>query len=217
MKTRPLLIAALAGLAWAAAAQAHERHGAPAAPSAAPASTAATTGTRDAAAYFTDTVLTDQDGRRLRFYSDVLKDKVVLINVMFASCKDACPLITGKLVEARSQLAEETGRQVVFVSLTTDPERDTPPALKAFARKNKAEGENWIFLTGGKADVDRVLKRLGQFAESAEEHSTLLIAGNVAQKRWRKIRPDAPPVAIAEVLRQLSGTGTLLGSPLQAR
>lgn len=165
----------------------------------------ATTRTHDAQAYFTETEVLDQDGRHLHFFSDVLKDRVVLLNVVYTSCEDACPLITRKLKAVRDALGEELARKVHFVSITSDPANDTPANLKAFAAKNDAAVPNWTFLTGDKAKVDLVLARLGQLSPSVEGHSTLLIAGDVAAKRWNKIRPDAPPDAIAERLKLLTG------------
>lgn len=160
-------------------------------------------GTRDARSYFTDTELLDQDGRRLRFYTDVLADKVVLINVIYTHCEDACPLITRKLTEVRARLGERFAKDVWLISISNDPERDSPQALKKFAQAQGIDEEHWVFLTGAKPDVDKVLGRLGQMSRSVEEHSTLLIVGNVARKRWSKIRPDAPVSAIAERLQVL--------------
>ncbi|MBA6067369.1 SCO family protein [Pseudomonas mosselii] len=200
----------LGGCLWilASVAFAHEGH-APA-PQPAPQPMVSGSGTRDAQAWFTDTVLKDQDGRELRFYSDVLKDKVVMLNVIFTHCNDACPLITRKLREVREAMGPELAAQVTFVSVSSDPLNDTPEVLKAFARKQGVEGPNWLFLTGDKASVDLVLGRLGQFLPSPEQHSTQLIAGDVAGKRWSKIRPDAPPAAIAQRMQ-------LLAQPLAGR
>lgn len=162
-------------------------------------------GTLDARTYFTDTRLLTQEGQSVRFYSDVLADRVVLINVIFTHCDDACPLITRKLREVRDRLGARFGKEVHFISISIDPERDTPQALKAFARTQGVDVAGWTFLTGDKADVSRVLARLGQLTPSVDEHSTLLIAGNVGAKRWSKIRPDAPVVAITERLQLLAG------------
>lgn len=183
-------------------AHAHDGDHAPA-PAAAPAP-APPTGTRDAQAYFTDTPVLDQDGRRLRFYSDVLKDRVVLLNVIFTHCNDACPLITRKLKEVRQNLAPELADQVWFISLSSDPLNDSPEVLKAFAAKHGVEGARWLFLTGDAQDMAMILGRLGHLVPSPEQHSTLLIAGDVANKRWSKIRPDAPVSAIAQRLQLLS-------------
>ncbi|QXI41671.1 SCO family protein [Pseudomonas wayambapalatensis] len=193
---------------FASMALAHEGH-APQ-PQPAPPTMASGAGTRDAQTWFTDTLLKDQNGRELRFYSDVLKDKVVMLNVIFTHCNDACPLITRKLREVREAMGPQLAAQVTFVSLSSDPLNDTPEVLKAFAEKQGVDGPNWLFLTGDKARVDLVLGRLGQFLPSPEQHSTQLIAGDVAGKRWSKIRPDAPPAAIAQRLQ-------LLAQPLSGR
>lgn len=163
------------------------------------------TRTHDARAYFTDTDLLTQDGRHVHFYSDLLAGRVVLLNVVYTNCKDACPLITRKLKEVRETLGEELAGKVDFISISSDPERDTPQSMKAFAEKNEVVDPNWTFLTGDKHKVDLVLARLGQLGQTVEGHSTLLIAGDVAAKRWNKIRPDAPPAAIAERLKLLAG------------
>jgi len=203
----------LTGCLWimASVAMAHEGH-APSAPDPQPAPQAMTSGggTRDAQTWFTDTVLKDQNGRELRFYSDVLKDKVVMINVISTHCTDACPLITRKRLEVREPRGPELASPVTFVSISSDPLNDTPAALKAFATKQGVDSANWVFLTGDKANVDLVLGRIGQFLPSPEQHSTQLIAGDVAGKRWSKIRPDAPPVAIAQRMQ-------LLAQPLAGR
>ncbi|BDM23195.1 SCO family protein [Pseudomonas sp. LRP2-20] len=204
---------ALVAVLWilSAVAFAHEGH-APEGPNPQPAPPAMTSGggTRDAQTWFTDTVLKDQNGRALRFYSDVLKDKVVMLNVIFTHCTDACPLITRKLRDVREAMGPELASQVTFVSISSDPLNDTPAALKAYAEKQGVDSANWLFLTGDKADVDLVLGRIGQFLPSPEQHSTQLIAGDVAGKRWSKIRPDAPPAAIAQRMQ-------LLAQPLAGR
>jgi len=158
----------------------------------------------DARTYFTDTELVNQEGKKVRFYTDALEGKTVLINVIFTNCKDACPLITQRLNETRALLGDRFGKEVYYVSISTDPVRDTPQALKKFAKKQNADVAGWTFLTGKKENVAYVLKRLGQFSDSVEDHSTLLIGGNVPDKRWTKIRPDTPPAAIAERLKQLA-------------
>lgn len=160
---------------------------------------------RDARAreYFTDTVLKTQKGRSVRFYSDTMRGKVVAISFMFAGCGDACPLITAKLVQAKRELGEAFGREVRFVSISVDPLHDRPEDLAKFARKFDAEHAEWLFLTGEEANVNTVLKKLGAYTESVEQHFTGIIVGSPAQGRWKKVRPDAPAKVIAEELRNL--------------
>jgi protein SCO1/2 len=182
----------------------HEEHE-QATPAAATAVAAAqpATGTRDAKTWFTDTPLQDQNGNTLRFYSDALQNRVVLLNVIFTSCTDACPLITQKLKEVREALGDKADG-ITFISLTSDPLRDTPAVLKAYTLKQGVDGPHWLFLTGDKAQMDLVLGRIGQVIPSPEQHSTQLVVGDVANKRWSKIRPDAPAAAIAQRLQLLT-------------
>jgi len=160
---------------------------------------------RDAKAreYFTDTVLKTHKGRSVRFYSDTMRGKVVLINFMFTGCGDACPLITAKLVQTKKDLGDAFGRDVRFISISIDPANDTPEAMAKFARKLDAEHAEWLFLTGAQAGVENVVKKLGSYTEQVENHSTGIIIGSPQLGRWKKVRPDAPAKVIAEELRQL--------------
>lgn len=153
--------------------------------------------------YFGDDVLTDQDGRRLRFFSDLLRGRTVLINVIFTNCDDACPLMTKRLRFVREQLGAAFGDTVYFLSLSVDPERDTPEALKAFAERHKADEPGWRFLVADRVTLRRVLKRLGQWTDDPQDHMTLLIAGNASNAHWTKLRPDASPAQIADQLLRL--------------
>lgn len=206
MKSEMWFTAVLVAGALAGPASAHEkeRAGVAATPSAQAVQTLDASAADKAREYFTDSPLLTQDGKAVRFYSDVLRDRIVVLNVIYTNCKDACPLITHKLKEVRDALGESLQKKVHFISISSDPENDTPQALKAFARENDADDPNWTFLTGSKASIDTVLTRLGQLSRSPEEHSTLVIAGDVANKRWSKIRPDAPVAAISERLKLLA-------------
>ena len=155
--------------------------------------------------YFTDLALVTQEGKQVRFYTDVLKDNVVLINTIYTNCQDACPLLTQKLTAVVDRLQGDLfGKEVFFVSISTDPDRDSPAVLAEFAKQQKADHPGWLFLTGEKQNVHTILRKLGQFAPQPEAHSTLLIAGNVATRHWTKIQPTEPPVAIAMKLEELA-------------
>jgi protein SCO1/2 len=153
--------------------------------------------------YFTDSVLRTQSNRAVRFYSDALKGKVVLINFVFTQCSDACPLITARLVLVKNALGEAFGRDVRFLSISIDPENDRPQDLARFAQKLDAQHPEWWFLTGEKASVEAVVSKLGAFTPERESHLTAMIVGSTGQGRWKKVRPDAPPAIVAEELRQL--------------
>lgn len=153
--------------------------------------------------YFTDLELVTQDGEPVRFYTDVLKDKVVLINFIYTRCKDACPLLVQKLTLVRDVVEGQLGNPIQFVSISVDPERDTPAALKEFARRYHADHAGWVFLTGEAQNITHIVRKLGQYSPDVQSHSTLMLAGNVKTAHWMKIPPTVPPPVIAEKLRLL--------------
>jgi protein SCO1 len=157
-----------------------------------------------ARAYFTDTELLTQDGKPVRFYSDVVKGRVVCLSFIFSRCVEACPLIAQKLNQVRRELGDRFGRDVSFASISVDPGFDTPRELRRFAERQRAVHPAWTFLTGAKANVEAVLRRLGAWPDEPGDHSTAFVAGNARTRHWIKVRPDAPPEAVAALLRQLA-------------
>jgi protein SCO1/2 len=108
-----------------------------------------------------DFTLTKQDGKRLAL--KVLRGKVLAITFIFASCADTCPLLTAKMVGIQNRLGSDFGPKVFFVSITVDPERDTPEVLMSYAEAHKANPAGWAFLTGTPAEIRDVAKRYGIF------------------------------------------------------
>lgn len=155
--------------------------------------------------YFGDDLVIDQNGVSHRFVSDLLSHHVVLINVIFTHCQDACPMQTQKLQVVRRQLGEHFGSQIAFLSLSVDPKRDDPAALRAFAEKQQANIPGWRFLTADEATMARILGRLNQWTDDPSNHSTLLIAGSARTAHWIKLRPDSPPERIVADLLRLTG------------
>lgn len=170
---------------------------------------AGTTPGNDAAAedkarnYFTNQEVIDQNGRRLQFYDDVLKDKVVAINFIFTNCQGACPLMTKNLTFIRDMLGGEVGKSVHFVSISIDPTRDTPAAMKEFAQTHDADHEGWTWITGDPDYLAAIVKKLGSFTDDPETHTTQMLAANVRTAHWTKIAPNVPPQGVVERLRLL--------------
>lgn len=157
-----------------------------------------------ARAYFTDTPLLTQDGKEVRFYSDVLRGNVVLLSFVFTRCVEACPLIMQKLNAVRRGLGDAFPRDARFVTLSVDPDFDTPAELTHFQAKQGAVHPGWTLLTGKKANITTVLTKLGEWSDEPGNHSTAFVAGNVRTGHWSKVRPDTPPAAIVELLQRLA-------------
>jgi protein SCO1/2 len=157
--------------------------------------------------YFTDLPLIDQDGNKLRFYSDVLKDRVVLITMYYTDCGLACPITMDKLKKVEAILGDRVGKDIFFVGLSVDSENDTPELVRDFLEEYDTYKEGWIFLTGEKRVVDHIVYKLGQYRPDIKFHSTMMIIGNVKTGHWSKVNPTYPPPAIAQRLKILAEEG----------
>jgi protein SCO1 len=119
--------------------------------------------------------LTTTDGGRLSLAD--LRGRVVALTFIYASCADTCPLLTAKLAGLQQRLGPDFGRRVHFVSITVDPERDTPEALRHYARAHGTNPAGWAFLTGSPAEIREVARRYGVVARKTErgdvEHTFL--------------------------------------------
>ena len=135
--------------------------------------------------YFTDTVLINQDGEKMRLYSDLLKGKTIIINSFFATCKGSCLPLTRNLEKVQQALGNRLGEDAYIISISVDPSVDTPAALKAYAKKLNAR-PGWYFMTGDKENVDFALKKLGQFVDNKENHMNIFIIGNERTGLWKK-------------------------------
>jgi protein SCO1 len=137
--------------------------------------------------YFPDVPLVTQDGKTVHFYTDLLKGKMVVINFIYTKCSDSCPMETAKLAHVQRLLGDRVGRDIFFYSISIDPERDTPAELSAYASKFHVK-PGWLFLTGEKADIESLRKKLGQAARAGENpltgHSTSITLGNEATGQW---------------------------------
>ena len=103
--------------------------------------------------------LTTQDGQRLSLTE--LRGKVVALTFIYASCADTCPLLTAKMAGLQAALGADFGPKVFFLSITVDPERDTPAVLQRYAQAHGANLVGWAFLTGTPAEIRQVARRYG--------------------------------------------------------
>ena len=152
--------------------------------------------------YFTDVVLINQDGEPMRFYSDLLRDKTVVINAFFTSCQGVCPILSSKLVAIQERLGDRLGKDLHLISISVDPETDTPALLKSYSERFAAH-PGWYFLGGPKENVEWALHKLGQRVENKEAHTNILIVGKAASGRWKKVLGLASPEELLEVVEDV--------------
>ena len=138
--------------------------------------------------YFPNVALTTQDGEVVHFY-DLIKGKIVAIDLIYTTCEYNCPLETARLAQVHRLLGDRMGRDIFFYSITIDPEHDTPAVLKAYAEQFHA-GRGWLFLNAKLDDVDLLSKKLGLYSEpnpdNKDGHMPTLLIGNEATGQWMR-------------------------------
>ena len=166
---------------------------------------AASPGSPWGANYFPNVELVTQDGTKVHFYDDLIKDKVFAINFIYTRCKDSCPLETAKLRKVQEALGEHMGRDVFFYTVSIDAKHDKPAELKKYAEKFNI-GPGWTFLAGTPADVRLIREKLGMYrsdgkAEKAlNEHNINILLGNEKAGQWIKRSPFDDTDALVRIL-----------------
>jgi protein SCO1/2 len=132
-----------------------------------------------------DTELVTQYGEHRRFNSEIVDGRIVVIDFIYTTCTTVCPVLSATLRQVQRQLEKRGGSEVLLVSITVDPVRDTPARLKAYADKFHV-GDNWLWLTGDKQAVDGVLKQLGAYSPNYTDHPSMVLVGDAAKGDWAR-------------------------------
>lgn len=168
---------------------------------------AAPPGSRWGANYFPNVMLTTQSGKQVRFYDDLIKDKIVVIDFIYSHCKDMCPLETARLAQVQKILGDRVGKDIFFYSISIDPKTDTPEVLKAYAEKYHA-GPGWLFLTGKNEDIELLGKKLGLYTErepGRDGHTPSVLLGNERTGQWMKDGATDNPQFLATTIQNYMG------------
>src|ERR1700737_1493567 len=132
-----------------------------------------------------DTDVIDQNGRKLKFYRDLVKGRAVAINFIFTTCRTICPMLTATFGAVQEDVGDRLGRDLFLISISLDPENDTAFELSAYAQKFGAKS-GWTFVTGQPADIAILLKALNASAPVTEDHTAIALIGNGAANTWRR-------------------------------
>jgi len=156
------------------------------------------------AGYFPNVILTDHDGRRHRFYDDLIKNKVFAINFIYTKCVDVCPAETAQLRQVQDLLGDRLGKDVFIYSISIDPKNDTPVVLKRY-RHMFGVAKGWSFFTGKLGDVELLQKKLGLkvvLPAAVKDHATSVMFGNEKSATWIKRSPYDEPKVLAGLLTE---------------
>ncbi|HEX8089025.1 MAG TPA: SCO family protein [Blastocatellia bacterium] len=151
-----------------------------------------------------DVACLDQNGKSLRFHTDIVKGKVVVISFIYTNCTYLCTRIGESVARLQTALGDRVGRDVHLISVSTDPVTDTPEKLKAWAARLKAK-DGWTLVTGEKAEMDRLLKVLTGDASGNKTHSPLLLIGNEVKNVWAESYAFENPARLIQQIDRVSG------------
>jgi len=160
-----------------------------------------------------DTELLDQNGRKIHFYTDLVKGQTVAINFIFTTCTTICPPLGATFARVQKELGDKVGRDVRLISISVDPATDTPERLKAWGEKFHA-AEGWTFVTGNKPEMDELLRALGASSARREDHSPTVLIGNDAQG-WTRTYGLANTSQLVQIINEVmagKSTSTAEGS-----
>lgn len=139
--------------------------------------------------YFPNVIVETHDGRKVRFYDDLIKGKVVIINAMYTVCTGVCPTNTASLRSVQAALGDRVGKDIFLYSITLQPELDSPAALRDYAKKYGVKS-GWTFLTGKRPDIDLIRRKLGFYDSDPvadadiANHAGVFRIGNETRERW---------------------------------
>ena len=167
-----------AGIAFGISVWAHDAHHHAAPAAAPPAPSAAKVVLRDAP-------LLDASGKRVRLPQDVIGNRIAVVNFVYTTCTTVCPVSSATFQQLQAKLGPRLGKEVVLVSITVDPLRDTPQRMKEYAGRYQAR-EGWVWLTGAKPDVDGVLKGFGAYTPNFEDHPAMVLVGDARGGSWTR-------------------------------
>lgn len=155
--------------------------------------------------YFPNLVLTNQLGKKVLLYDDLIKDKTVIFNMFYAKCEGVCVPVTKNLVKVQELLGDRMGRDIFMLSFTLKPEEDTPASMAHYAHMHKVK-PGWSFLTGSPHDMELIRRKLGftdpdpVVDKDKANHIGIIKYGNEPLQRWGGCSGMSKPTWIVKTL-----------------
>jgi protein SCO1 len=149
-----------------------------------------------------DLDLIDQNGRKINFYTDLVKGKVVVINFVFTTCTAICPMMGRTFSGLQNLAGDRAGKDFHLVSVTTDPENDTPTRLRAWGAKFGAKPD-WTLVTGEKSEIDKLLRALIGESVGTGVHTPIVLIGNDAKGTWTSASGLTAPSNLMKIIDEV--------------
>jgi protein SCO1/2 len=148
-----------------------------------------------------DVTLVDQNGNRVRFYTDLIKGRLVAINTIFTTCTTICPVMGANFGKLGQMLPAEARGKARLISISIDPLVDTPERLNEWSAARGRGGSDWTLVTGPKADIDAVLKALQVFTADKNSHQADVLIGGDGVTTWVHESALKPPGEILKLMQ----------------
>ena len=163
--------------------------------------------------HYTNATLRTHDGREVKFYDEVIKDRLVVVNFIYTQCEGVCPMTTANLVQVQRRLGARVGRDVFMYSITLKPWQDDAAALAEYAQAHHC-GPGWTFLTGDEYDLTTIRFRLFRWDHPAldfnlEQHTGMVRVINDPIDRWSMCPTLATPKQIVDAIEWAEPTKPL--------
>ena len=157
-----------------------------------------------------DATVYDQNGKKLKFHTDLVKGKTVAINFIFTTCTTICPPLTATFRRVQQELGETVGQKVQLISISVDPTTDVPERLKEYATKFKA-GPGWTFVTGNKAEIESILTAFGTAVADKNDHTPMVLIGNESSGYWTRAYGLSRPSVLVNLIKDAANKTARVG------
>ncbi len=151
----------------------------------------------------TNITVVDQDGKRIDFYEDLVKGRVVAINFIYTTCTLICPMQGNQFARLQTMLGDRLGKDVLLISISADPEADSAEKLKTWLSHFGAK-QGWTFVTGEKSDIDRLARALTGDQARRGDHSPAMFIGNYDRGQWKRVCGLAEPERLTGMIAEMS-------------
>lgn len=159
---------------------------------------------------FPNITLRTQDNKPVRFYDDLVKDKIIIVNFMYTRCPGICMPTAFNLAKVHKFLGDRVGRDILMLSISLDSEYDTPERLKEYAKMHGGEKPGWLYLTGDYDEIESLRYKLGVYDldpiidADKTQHSGIITFGSYKTDRWAALPALMNSEEIAETVLRIT-------------
>jgi len=132
-----------------------------------------------------DVVLVNQNGAKVRFRELMQSNRPVIVDFIFGTCTTICPILSVSFANLQQKLGTDS-QKVQLVSISIDPENDTPKVMKEYLKRYRAR-PGWDFLTGTRADIDKVMYAFNAYIPNKMSHYPLTLIRSSRDGKWIRI------------------------------